>query len=178
MAIQLRELDVPAIALAATWLSDRDNYRWLDFGSDVQAVSPLALRMMTQRPIHCLRLFTDDVGREPIGIVGLSNVSQLTRSASLWYVLGDKLHSGRGCTARAVRLLLNYAFGPMQLRSINAWAVEENVPSVRVLQKNGFHLIGRQRQCHNLDGRFVDRLLFDLLASEHCPIPCMTTAST
>ena len=30
-----------------------------------------------------------------------------------------------------------------------------------------FKPIGRQRQCHYIDGRAYDRLWFDLLASEH-----------
>src|SRR6266705_2884101 len=30
-----------------------------------------------------------------------------------------------------------------------------------------FKYIGRQRQCHSIDGRPYDRLLFDLLATEH-----------
>jgi RimJ/RimL family protein N-acetyltransferase len=40
-------------------------------------------------------------------------------------------------------------------------------PSLRTIERLGFRFIGRQRQCHYIDGRLYDRLLFDLLASEH-----------
>jgi hypothetical protein len=40
-------------------------------------------------------------------------------------------------------------------------------PSIRTIERLGFRFVGRQRQCHTIDGRPYDRLLFDLLASEH-----------
>jgi RimJ/RimL family protein N-acetyltransferase len=40
-------------------------------------------------------------------------------------------------------------------------------PSLRSLQRLGFRYVGRLRQCHMIDGRLHDRLLFDLLAAEH-----------
>jgi len=40
-------------------------------------------------------------------------------------------------------------------------------PSVEIGHRLQLHLIGRQRQCHYLDGRTYDRLWFDILASEH-----------
>ena len=48
----------------------------------------------------------------------------------------------------------------------NAWAADGNTGSIRILERNGFRPIGRQRMCHVIGGRQVDRLLFDLLTSE------------
>lgn len=169
--MQLRELDADGVTLASEWLADERNARWLDFGGDVQRLSAVSLRMMTQRGIHCLRLFTADASDEPIGIVGLSDVGKVFRTARLWYVLGDKRCAGRGCASRAVRQMLDHGFGPLELESINAWAVRENAPSIRVLEKNHFRPIGVQRRCHWLDGRHADRLLFDLLSTEHMRSP-------
>ncbi len=60
-------------------------------------------------------------------------------------------------------LLMRYAIG----HAGSAWAVEHNTASIAVLKRNNFQLVGRQRQCHRIDDRPFDRLLFDLLASEH-----------
>jgi hypothetical protein len=49
---------------------------------------------------------------------------------------------------------------------INTWAVDHN-QSLRIIERLGFRFIGRHRQCHCIDGRLHDRLLFVLLASEH-----------
>jgi RimJ/RimL family protein N-acetyltransferase len=40
-------------------------------------------------------------------------------------------------------------------------------PSIHLIERVGFRPIGRQRQCHDIDGHAYDRLWFDLLASEH-----------
>jgi len=103
----------------------------------------------------------------PIGIVALRDLSPNFKSAMLWYVLGDKTCSRHGYTTRAVRKLLHFGFADLGLEAVNAWTVEANIPSIRVLERNNFRLIGRLRSCHEIDGQKFDRLLFDLLASEH-----------
>jgi RimJ/RimL family protein N-acetyltransferase len=122
---------------------------------------------MLHRETHCLRVFTSEPDDVPIGIVALSNVSQNFKTAMLWYVLGHKKYSGRGCTTQAVRAILQLGFGALGLHAVCAWTVSINAPSICVLERNNFQPIGRLRQCHYIEGQLCDRLLFDLLASEH-----------
>lgn len=166
--MKLAPLDDATVPIVAEWLRREDVYSWLDFGLGLQRISLPALKMMAQRDIHCLRVHTAE-GEDgpPIGIVGLSNISKPFRTATIWAVLGDRRYGGRGHTYRATARLLTHAFRALGLASVNAWAVETNVASQRILRRLGFRLIGRQRQCHLIDGRLCDRLLFDLLPSEH-----------
>jgi RimJ/RimL family protein N-acetyltransferase len=154
------------LTLVEAWLGDEANHQWLDFGAGVQRLTEGALKIMAQRDLHVLRLFRADGATVPSGLVALSNIAPRFGTATLWYVLGDKQQAGRGATTEAVGALLDLAFGPLGLGAVNAWAVEGNVASIRVLQHNGFRLIGRQRRCHVIDGRPCDRLLFDRLALE------------
>ena len=165
--MELRPLEPDDLETVAGWLAEEENYRWLDFGGGQQVLSAVSLAMMRQRDMHCLRVFNSDDDDHPAGIVVLSNVSSGFGSATLWYVLGDKAQSGRGLTSRAVAKILSVGFDELGLESVNAWAIESNTPSIRVLEKNGFTLIGRQRRCHKVAGELVDRLLFDLLVTEH-----------
>lgn len=165
--MKLSPLDSSTIDLAAKWLAYETNYQWLDFGGGSQVVTPVLLAFMQQRDVNLLRLFAADSNDTPIGLVALSNISRGFKTATLWYVLGDKTYADRGYTSRAVSDILSIAFAETGLQTINAWAVECNLPSLRVLAKNHFRLIGRQRQCHFIDGRAFDRLLFDLIAPEH-----------
>lgn len=153
------------LALASQWLAKDENYKWLDFGNGVQRVSAVTLRIMTQRDIHVFRIYTSDPDDVPAGIVGLSNVDRHFRTASIWAVLGNKRYGG--CTTEAVGRMLTYAFTELGLHAVNAWTVEINTAGQRVLERLGFRFIGRQRQCHHIDGRPYDRLLFDLLSTEH-----------
>jgi len=165
-AVTLRPLEAGDVDVAASWLSLEENYKWLDFGGGQQSLSAASLAFMRLRDLHELLVFTVGEGPEPCGIVALSNVARPFGTASLWYVLGKKEHAGHGCTTRAVGQLLEMAFGALGLQAVNAWAVDGNVPSLRVLERNGFRLVGRQRRCHRVEGRLRDRLLFDLLAEE------------
>jgi RimJ/RimL family protein N-acetyltransferase len=167
----LLTLDPARVLVAADWLAAKENYQWLDFGSGVQTLSAASLKIMLQRGIHCIRGYTPEGTGEPIGLVALSNIHPDSKTATLWYLLGNKDYASHGYTSRAVRAMLGVAFGELRLNSVNAWAVEHNAASVRVLVKNGFQLIGRQRRCHCIDGKLYDRLMYDLLASEFDPTP-------
>ena len=153
--------------LIVGWLPQKENYQWLDFGSGNQHMNPALVTLMVRRASNVCRVYTSDVDDTPIGIVALSDVSRNFRTALLWYVLGDKRFGGQGYTRRAVARMLTLAFAELGLWAINAWTVQRNLASIRILERNNFRLIGRQRQCHRLDDEALDRLLFDLLASEH-----------
>jgi len=148
-------------------MTQKENYQWLDFGNGNQILNEISLKIMIQRDIHLIRSFTSDSEDAPIGLVALSGISHNFKTATLWYVLGDKSYGGKGYTARAVSKILHAGFKELGLQAVNAWAVESNTPSVRVLTRNNFQPIGRQRKCHYIEGRPFDRLLFDLLASEY-----------
>ena len=168
--MQLKPIDSRALDLVVTWMARKENYQWLDFGGGLQILSPVTLKIMTQRDSHLLRIFTPDTDDAPIGLVALSNIARNFQTALLWYVLGDKGYGGQGYTTRAVSEMLTVGFEELALQSVNAWTLESNGPSIKVLTRNHFRLVGRQRRCHWIDGHPFDRLLFDLLHADHKPV--------
>ena len=165
--MKLLPLDTPELLeLVARWLVEKDNVQWLDFGNGRPVVTPALLRIMSQRETHFLRAYTSDGDDTPIGVVGLNSIDRAFGTATFWGASGDKSFGNRGFSTIASSKLLTIAFGDLGLQAINTWAVDGN-PSVRTIERLGFRLIGRQRRCHYIDGSPRDRLLFDLLASEH-----------
>ena len=165
--MQLLPLNSPErLQLVADWLSQRENYQWLDFADGRQLVSAQWLKIGVQRGTYALRLFTSDSDDTPIGVVGFSDINLHFKTASIWTVVGDKSYAARGFASRAASEMLTIGFGEMGLRAIQTWIAEGN-QSLRMAKRLNFRLIGRQRQCHWIDGRVYDRLWFDLLASEH-----------
>jgi RimJ/RimL family protein N-acetyltransferase len=160
-------LDRPErIELAAGWLAQKENYQWLDFGNGAQAISPALLKVMVQRDTHFIRIYTSPVDDTPLGITALNNVDRRSRSAVFWGAAGDKSFRNRGHGTLAGSRFLTLAFRELGLHVIQTWVAEGN-PSQRLVERLGFRFVGRQRQCHYIDGRLYDRLQFDLLASEH-----------
>jgi RimJ/RimL family protein N-acetyltransferase len=167
--MRLLPLDSPErIELVAKWLAQKENYQWLDFGDGRQLVSAEWLKIGLQRGTYVLRLFTSDANETPIGVVGFSNINPHFKTASIWVVVGDKSFAARGQATRASSEMLSLGFGELGLRTVQTWIADGN-QSLRMAKRLKFRLIGRQRQCHCVDGRFYDRLWFDLLASEHTP---------
>jgi RimJ/RimL family protein N-acetyltransferase len=165
--MRLLPLDTPGVLeVAAGWLARRENCQWLDFGNGKQTVTPALLKIMAQRDTHFMRVYTSDRNGVPVGIVGANNVDRISRTATLWAVAGEKSFSNRGYVSLATSKFLTLAFRELGLRAINTWIVDGN-PSLRSLRRLNFRFVGRLRQCHLIDGRPRDRLLFDLLAAEH-----------
>ena len=165
--MKLLPLDTPEILeLVTRWLAEKENYQWLDFGNGRPIVTSALLKIMAQRETHFLRAYTSDRDDTAIGIVGLNSVDRTFKSATFWGVSGDKSFYNRGYSTIASSKLMTLAFRDLGLHAVNTWAVDHN-PSLRTIERLGFRFIGRQRQCHYIDGRPYDRLLFDLLANEH-----------
>lgn len=99
-------------------------------------------------------------------MVCLEDINRDVGTARFWGVAGDQSFGARGYATRAGSRILTLAFGELGLRAVHTWVVEGN-PSIRGVERLNFRFIGRQRQCHSIDGHLYDRLWFDLLASEH-----------
>lgn len=166
--MELVPLDYEAlIRIAARWLSQPENRRWLDLSGEAQRIGADRLRAMLQDDSHIIRAFTSDDDHLPIGLVALSGVNEDFRSAVLWAVLGDRKHAGRGYLLRASSAMLTLGFSEYGLECVNAWSLEGNDDSLQVLQELNFRPIGRQRAGQVVDGQAFDKLLFEIMAAEH-----------
>lgn len=154
------------VALVASWLTRADVTQWLDFGRGRQSLPAAALTIMLRQDAHRLWLVREP-GGEPVGIVALAEISPAFGTAVLWYAVGAVNARGRGVATAAVAAALEQAFGPLALHAVQAWIVDGNEASRRVLDRNGFRHVGRQRACHVIAGERHDRVLFDRLADDH-----------
>lgn len=98
-----------------------------------------------------------------IGIHSRNDI--LSQTAEIGYWLGEA-HWGHGFATEALKAVVTYAFGTLQLHRLEAYHFGWNPASGRVLEKAGFHLEGclRERICKN--GEFTDALFYGLLREE------------
>lgn len=151
------------LATIAGWLAEPEIAKWLDFGTD-RPLTALALKYAIAQ--GSMRLFTYAREDAPIGVAALGSIHPSFRTALLWYALGEPRFAGQGLTGRAAAEVVRIGFEELDLRAIHAWVVVGNDASARILENIGFRRIGRQRQCHRIEGRRRDRLLFDIVSSE------------
>jgi len=81
------------------------------------------------------------------------------------YWLG-KSFQGKGLISKSCPVLINYAFDVLNLKRIEIRCGVENVKSRRIPEKLGFKEEGVARQSGLLHGRYIDHVIYGMLAEE------------
>jgi ribosomal-protein-serine acetyltransferase len=100
-----------------------------------------------------------------IGVVGYHAVNWADRSTTLgyWLVAAEQ---GHGTMTEAVRALVDHAFGVWGLNRVELGAAPENTRSRAIAVRLGFHEEGTLRQAERVGGRYLDTVVYSVLASE------------
>ena len=105
-------------------------------------------------------------GDEIAGTINLFHiVRESLQSGTIGYWV-DGRRNGHGIATGAVGEILAYAFGELGLHRVEAATLVDNVPSQRVLEKNGFEKIGLARRLLRIDDEWRDFFLFQRLAED------------
>jgi ribosomal-protein-alanine N-acetyltransferase len=100
------------------------------------------------------------------GTINLFHIlREVLQSGTIGYWV-DRSRNGRGLATGAVGEVLSYAFDELALHRIEAATLVDNLPSQRVLGKNGFERIGLARRFLRIDDEWRDFLLFQKLADD------------
>lgn len=111
--------------------------------------------------IHLRIVFKGEI----TGAIDLFQIDARHRSAEIGYWL-SKDHTGRGLMIRSVKRLLEHAYDELKLNRIVIKCVPENLKSRAIPEKLGFVREGIERQGGWLHTRFVDHVVYSLLADE------------
>jgi RimJ/RimL family protein N-acetyltransferase len=107
----------------------------------------------------------------PIGYTMLDGISFRHRSAEFSIHIGEGAAHGKGYGTETTRLMLDYAFHWLGLRSVFLTVAEYNLAGMRAYQRAGFRECGRRRQAWQMGGRFWDEITMDCLAAEFASAP-------
>jgi RimJ/RimL family protein N-acetyltransferase len=107
---------------------------------------------------------------ELIGTTGLHRIDLRARTTEFGLSLGDRSAWGQGFGTEATRMMLDYAFGTLNLNRVWLQVYASNTPAIRVYEKTGFRKEGVQREQHFTEGRYEDGVLMGILRSEWTPL--------
>jgi [ribosomal protein S5]-alanine N-acetyltransferase len=99
-------------------------------------------------------------------IAGMIAVNDVMRGPLQMGTVGywvDQARNGRGLASAALADVVEFAFGEAGLHRLEAGTLPGNVPSQRVLTKNGFERFGYAKQLLLIDGVWRDHVLFELV---------------
>lgn len=100
-----------------------------------------------------------------IGTATIYNHDPDNRRAEIGYALGRE-HWGQGYMNETLNALLEYAFGTLHLRRLEADVDPRNAASIRALERLGFRQEGYLRERWNVDGGIQDAVFLGLLERE------------
>lgn len=99
------------------------------------------------------------------GCAGFPAIDRVARNAIIGYWLAEE-HEGRGLITRAVRALIDHAFGEWQLHRVEIRAIADNVRSRAVPERLGFRQEGLLREAELVGGVYQDLVVYGLLATD------------
>ena len=154
--------------LAAFVLRNRDHLRPFEpTRPDSWYTSQFWARELSALPSRVLReelvafILVPRVGATP-AIVGRCSLTGIVRGPFQAAYLGfglDLACVGRGFMTEALRSVLEFAFGPLELHRVMANHVPGNERSARLLKRLGFEREGVAKSYLRLDGRWQDHVL-------------------
>jgi len=167
--IYLSPIDPSDAELYAKWMNDIEITRWL--GSYSSVFSLPAERAWLEGAVKDTNNYQFAIvlrdGNRLIGNIGLMDLNQRCRKATLGIFLGEAEDRSKGYGSEAIRLLVDYGFRWLNLRNIDLHVHSENARAVACYKKAGFREYGRRHGAVFADGRWSDDVLMEVLVEEH-----------
>jgi ribosomal-protein-alanine N-acetyltransferase len=102
-----------------------------------------------------------------VGTVTLQKVDRNNGGAEFGIMVGDKDHWGKGASAEAIHILVEFAFNTLGLRRLAAGTYSKNHGINFTLKKMGFVIEGKIRKAFLArSGTYIDGYRWGLLAEE------------
>jgi RimJ/RimL family protein N-acetyltransferase len=113
--------------------------------------------------VFAIRLLDQD---DLIGYIELDGIVWAQGSGWISIGFGDAIHRSHGHGTEAMRLLLDFAFGELNLRRVQLTVFSYNTAAIRLYEKLGFQREGTFREFVQRDGQLYDMVLYGLLRRE------------
>ena len=108
--------------------------------------------------------FVDGVAG-PVGRFGYFDVNPRNRSAEFGYTVNPKFRQ-QGIGTKMLLLAISELFSTAAFNKLYCQTAAFNIPSIKLLEKLGFHTDGVLREHHELDGKLWDDYIYSILRRE------------
>ncbi len=154
--VALRALEKEDAEHIKEWLSDSDLIHAMGGRPiPIAAVDPDKLaEMFRLREGRVLAIVGKD--RSLIGVLGVGNVHEFNRSASIIILIAERGEWNRGYGTDALRAAARFAFEELNLNSVEALIPTFNERALHVFQKAGFQVEGTLRERFFARGKYWD----------------------
>lgn len=104
---------------------------------------------------------------QPVGDIAIQNIDTINRNASIRIAINNDAYQGKGYGTEALRLMLDYGFGILNLHRVELNVFSYNERAMHVYEKLGFKREGVQREALFYDHQYYDSILMSILEDEY-----------
>lgn len=101
--------------------------------------------------------------QEAMGLIDLFDFDVKNKRAGIGIIIQNEMDRNHGFGKQALDLVINYAFGPLQLHQLYANISTENKASISLFTTFGFEKIGVKKDWNYTNATFKDEALFQLI---------------
>lgn len=121
-------------------------------------------RIPPSNTVVTLAFFVDGID-EPVGRFVYFDINPRNRSAEFGYIVNPVLRD-QGIGTKMLTLAISDLFSTTDLNKLYCQTAAFNIPSIKLLEKLGFHKDGVLREHHELDGKLWDDYVYSILRYE------------
>jgi RimJ/RimL family protein N-acetyltransferase len=111
-------------------------------------------------------IIVEKASHRPIGECGLLRMTPTWRTTDLSIIISERDARGRGYGTEAITLLMDYAFGALNVHRIAIGVVGFNERALRFYEKIGFQREGIQREGYYWNQQYYDFVMMSILEHE------------
>ncbi len=166
---RLRPFRLDDAEVEARWNDDAEVRHWLHRSEDgpeyrTRKAVEQKIRAVLADPTE-VRFVIETADGVPIGDIGLLGIHPHGR-AELSILIGERAYWSRGYGTDAIRCLLGFAFGALDLRRVTLIADADNLRGIRCYEKAGFRHEGVLRAHRLRYGKPLDMVAMAVLREE------------
>ena len=168
--IRLRATEREDVKSFHAWVNDPEVTRYLSLSLPMSNVdeenwfNSMSQRAQSEKTLSIE--VRDGDGWKLIGNSGVFDIDQVTRSAELGIMIGEKSEWNRGYGTEAMMLLARHCFDTLNLNRVHLRVYAENLRGKRAYEKAGFIEEGRLREAVYKHGKYDDVIVMSILRSE------------
>jgi RimJ/RimL family protein N-acetyltransferase len=149
----------------AAWLADPYVNRYLETRWTEQTLDMIKdfVTNMLNSPNNYLFAILENETFSHIGNIKIGPINPYHSYADISYFIGERSAWGKGYATDAIWLITNFGFRHLGLHYIEAGVYENNVASIRALEKVGYTLQGRLKSKIKGPQNWEDHLLYGIL---------------
>lgn len=168
MEIKLREIRDADIWELHKWINDPEIIRYTNTYRPISEMEQKEWFYNTEyfRHNHVFGIELIDDGKL-IGTCGLYDFDTISRKAELRMKICEQDQRGKGAGKESLKQLLAFGFNDLNLNKIWLRVQIDNIPAVKLYEKNGFKIEGTLRRDMYIKGQYKDLYVMSLLVEEY-----------